>query len=76
MMYAGKNAMSDAEREARKNRSLLQVEGNGWDVAAAVRFLASDQSRWLTGVILPVDAGTTAATGIGSRNLHDSTSSA
>ena len=74
MMFAGKNAMSDAEREARKARSLLGTEGDGWDVGAAVRFLASDLSRWVTGVILPVDAGTTAATGIGSKNLHDSTS--
>jgi NAD(P)-dependent dehydrogenase (short-subunit alcohol dehydrogenase family) len=65
--------MSDLEREARKSRSLLQTEGNGWDVGSAVRFLASDQARWMTGVILPVDAGATAATGIGIKSLNDST---
>jgi hypothetical protein len=48
MMYASK-AMSDQEREARKERSLLKTEGNGWDVGSAVRFLASDLSRWMTG---------------------------
>jgi NAD(P)-dependent dehydrogenase (short-subunit alcohol dehydrogenase family) len=47
MMYAA--GMSEVEREARRERSLLKTEGNGWDVGAAVRFLASDQSRWMTG---------------------------
>lgn len=82
MMYAG--GMSEEAREARKNRSLLKTEGTGWDVGAAVRFLAGDEARWmtgmvfvcvetqldltadsieLTGVILPVDAGATCATG-------------
>ena len=41
--------MSADEREARKQRSLLRTEGTGWDVGAAVRFLASDESRWMTG---------------------------
>lgn len=60
MMYA--KGMDDKAREARKNRNLLRTEGNGWDVGSAVRFLAGDESRWMTGVILPVDAGTTCAT--------------
>jgi len=60
MMYAG--GMSDEIREARRRRSLLQTEGTGWDTGAAVVFLASGLARWMTGVILPVDAGTTAAT--------------
>ena len=47
-------------REARRRRSLLQTEGTAWDVAAAVVFLASDQARWITGAVLPVDAGATA----------------
>jgi NAD(P)-dependent dehydrogenase (short-subunit alcohol dehydrogenase family) len=63
MMYAG--GMSEEAREARKARSLLGTEGNGWDAACAAVFLASDHSRWITGAILPVDAGTTAAVGIG-----------
>lgn len=63
MMYAG--GMSEEARAARKGRSLLGTEGNGWDAACAVVFLASNHARWMTGVILPVDAGTTAAVGIG-----------
>lgn len=58
MVYAG--GMTDALREARKNRSLLKTEGEGWDVGHAVLYLVSEESRWVTGVILPVDAGATA----------------
>ena len=61
MMYGP--GMSEEARASRKGRSLLKVEGNGWDVGAAVRFLAGGDSRWMTGVILPVDAGATAAVG-------------
>lgn len=73
MMYAAKGGMDQSERDARKARSLLGTEGNGWDVGAAIRFLAGDEARWMTGVVLPVDAGATAATGIGMSNLHSST---
>ncbi|KAF8801116.1 short-chain dehydrogenase/reductase SDR [Phlegmacium glaucopus] len=59
MLYV--QGMSDEVREARRNRSLLKTEGNGWDTGCAVRFLASEEARWMTGVILPVDAGSTAA---------------
>ncbi|PPQ74252.1 hypothetical protein CVT24_001153 [Panaeolus cyanescens] len=55
------NGMDPSVREARRERSLLKTEGNGWDCGCAVRFLASDEARWITGVILPVDAGSTAA---------------
>ncbi|MDF1857300.1 SDR family oxidoreductase [Pseudooceanicola sp.] len=58
MVYT--RGMDDNLRESRKNRSLLQVEGSGWDVGHAVAYLASDAARWVTGVILPVDAGATA----------------
>lgn len=60
MMYAG--GMTPDVREARRARSLLKTEGTGWDCGAAVLFLASGHARWMTGVILPVDAGTTATT--------------
>ncbi len=52
--------MSEEVRAIRRKRSLLQVEGSGWDVGHAVRFLAGDEARWITGVVLPVDAGATA----------------
>jgi NAD(P)-dependent dehydrogenase (short-subunit alcohol dehydrogenase family) len=55
--------MTTDMREARRQRSLLQTEGTGWDVAKAALFLASDDARWITGVILPVDAGATAGQG-------------
>ena len=61
MMYA--DGMSEETRIQRKNRSILRTEGNGWDIGAAVKFLASGEARWLTGVILPVDAGATCTTG-------------
>lgn len=57
--------MSEEARAARKSRSLLGTEGNAWDSAAAVVFLASGHARWITGAVLPVDAGTTAAVGVG-----------
>jgi NAD(P)-dependent dehydrogenase (short-subunit alcohol dehydrogenase family) len=57
MVYG--RGMSEELRERRKG-SLLQVEGTGWDVGTAVVKLTSEQARWLTGVVLPVDAGTTA----------------
>ncbi|MCW5222642.1 SDR family NAD(P)-dependent oxidoreductase [Verminephrobacter aporrectodeae] len=58
MVYA--RGMSDAIRETRRKRSFLQTEGSGWDVGHAVRYLASDESGWVTGAVLPVDAGATA----------------
>jgi NAD(P)-dependent dehydrogenase (short-subunit alcohol dehydrogenase family) len=51
--------MSDAAREQRKRASLLRIEGTGWDVGNAVRFLLSDQARYITGQVLVVDGGTT-----------------
>jgi NAD(P)-dependent dehydrogenase (short-subunit alcohol dehydrogenase family) len=58
MVYA--RGMSAEMREARRRRSLLQTEGEGWDVAWAALYLAGDEARWVTGVVLPVDAGFTA----------------
>jgi len=57
-MVAGR--MTPEMREVRRKRSLLQTEGSGWDVGHAVAYLASDEARWVTGVVLPVDAGATA----------------
>ena len=55
--------MTTEARESRKNRSLLKTEGYGWDVGAAVRFLSSEESRWCSGVALPVDAGAICSVG-------------
>ncbi|KAJ4204159.1 hypothetical protein NW759_014996 [Fusarium solani] len=61
MVYGTGIAMSEGIRKARASKTLLGTEGTGWDVGSAVRFLAGDLSRWVTGVILPVDGGLTAA---------------
>ncbi len=48
-------------RERRRRAGLLPTEGLAWDVAWPAVFLASEESRWVTGVELPVDAGTTSS---------------
>lgn len=58
MVY--ERGMNEDLRRARQGRSLLRTEGYGWDVGHAVAFLASDEARWVTGVLFPVDAGATA----------------
>lgn len=52
-------------RETRRRANLLGTEGSAWDLAWAALFLAGPESRWITGATLPVDAGTTMATGLG-----------
>ena len=49
--------MDEEIRRKRREAGALGTEGTGWDVAHAALFLASDESRWITGVALPVDAG-------------------
>lgn len=40
----------------------LGTNGDGWDVGWAAVFLASDEARWITGAVLPVDGGVMAVT--------------
>jgi NAD(P)-dependent dehydrogenase (short-subunit alcohol dehydrogenase family) len=49
--------MDEDLREVRMAAAPLGTEGTGWDVGYAALFLASDEARWVTGVVLPVDAG-------------------
>ncbi len=37
--------------------------GSAWDVAHAAVFLASDEAKFITGVLLPVDGGQSAKIG-------------
>jgi NAD(P)-dependent dehydrogenase (short-subunit alcohol dehydrogenase family) len=57
MVYSG--GMSADLRERRRRASPLNVEGTGWDIGYAALFLCSDEARYITGVVLPVDGGVT-----------------
>jgi NAD(P)-dependent dehydrogenase (short-subunit alcohol dehydrogenase family) len=48
---------SEELEEMRRQASMLGTPGNAWDIAFAAVFLASDEARWISGVTLPVDAG-------------------
>lgn len=52
--------MDDGLREQRRNNNLLLKEGSGWDVGDGIVYLASEQAKWITGVILSVDGGSMA----------------
>ncbi|RMZ71808.1 short-chain dehydrogenase reductase sdr [Pyrenophora seminiperda CCB06] len=64
--------MTDEMREARINQNLMKKEGTGWDVGygafilptcvrvVPILFLSSKEAKWITGLIMPVDGGTTA----------------
>ena len=54
--------ISEEKRMLRKKVAPLGTEGNAWDVAWAAVFLASDEARWISGVVLPIDGGLLAAT--------------
>jgi NAD(P)-dependent dehydrogenase (short-subunit alcohol dehydrogenase family) len=57
MVYAG--GMTPVAREQRRKASALAIEGTGWDIGHAVRFLMSDHARYITGQTLVVDGGVT-----------------
>ncbi|KAL5334619.1 hypothetical protein BJX70DRAFT_411164 [Aspergillus crustosus] len=52
--------MTEDMRQARINQNLMKKEGDGWDVGYAILFLCSKEAKWITGLIMPVDGGTTA----------------
>ena len=51
--------MSEDARAQRRRASVLGIEGAGWDVGHAVRFLLSEHARYITGQTLVVDGGAT-----------------
>jgi NAD(P)-dependent dehydrogenase (short-subunit alcohol dehydrogenase family) len=54
----------DAQHDERFRRLLLTRGGRPADVANAVLFLASSEAEFLTGVVLPVDGGASAVSGM------------
>jgi len=59
MVYARGPGMSAEARENRRKASVLGIEGSGWDIGHAVRFLLSDHALYITGHTLVVDGGVT-----------------
>lgn len=59
-MVGGK--MTPEMRAKRRTAGPLGTEGTAWDIAWANVFLASDESRWISGITMPIDAGLLAAT--------------
>lgn len=62
----GANDLTSARelvREARSAQVPMRRMGSAMDVAEAALFLASDRASFITGVLLPVDGGSTVATG-------------
>jgi NAD(P)-dependent dehydrogenase (short-subunit alcohol dehydrogenase family) len=57
MVYA--RGMSETARTQRAKASVLKLEGTGWDVGHAVKFLLSNYARYITGQVLVVDGGVT-----------------
>jgi NAD(P)-dependent dehydrogenase (short-subunit alcohol dehydrogenase family) len=49
--------LTDEMRAHRRKTTALGIEGTSWDVGWAAVYLASDESRWVTGSILTVDGG-------------------
>ena len=57
MVYA--RGMSEGARSQRMKASVLKLEGTGWDIGQATKFLFSNHARYITGQVLVVDGGTT-----------------
>ncbi|AIJ23130.1 beta-ketoacyl-ACP reductase [Amycolatopsis methanolica] len=51
------NALTDDQRNAALNQIPAGRYGDTADIAAAVRFLASDEAGYINGAVLPVDGG-------------------
>jgi NAD(P)-dependent dehydrogenase (short-subunit alcohol dehydrogenase family) len=56
-LQAPDTSMEEYRQGRAETLTALGIEGDGWDVARAVAFLASDDARWITGQDLVVDGG-------------------
>ena len=58
LMWTPRVSQAGADaREIRRSSTPLPVEGESWDIGWAALYLASDQARFVTGIVLPVDGG-------------------
>jgi NAD(P)-dependent dehydrogenase (short-subunit alcohol dehydrogenase family) len=55
-------ARADYMNTLRSEAGLLGTPGTGWDVGWAAAFLASDEARWITAAVLPVESGVLSVT--------------
>lgn len=62
-MDATGRSRSDIETERNLKVPLMNSMGDAWDVANAALFLASDESRFVSGIELPVDGASMARVG-------------
>ena len=63
--------LDEKARDTRRKIAPLGVEGDAWDVAAAVLFLASDEARFITAACLPVDGGVSEIAALTAHSLID-----
>ena len=56
-------------RRVRREIAPIGIEGDAWDIAQAALFLAGPESRFITGVTLPVDGGATAIMGMAAYSM-------
>jgi NAD(P)-dependent dehydrogenase (short-subunit alcohol dehydrogenase family) len=62
MSVSAPGARAEFMNTMRSEAGLLGTPADGWDVGWATGFLASDEARWITGVVLPVDSGVLSVT--------------
>ena len=49
--------LGEEARARRRKMVPMETEGTAWDIAAGAVYLAGDESRWVTGILLPIDGG-------------------
>lgn len=62
MSVSAPGARAEFMNKMRNEAGLLGTAGTGWDVGWAALYLASEEARWVTGTLLPVDSGVLSVT--------------
>ena len=50
-------AVAEKVRAERRSRTALLIDGDAWDLAEMIAFLAGPKSKWVTGQVITVDGG-------------------